>query len=172
MGGPPWTLEFVLLPDYAREDRPTNLTQRVHRYKALIRTSKAAGGGQGGTWNWKIVGGEMSEAEKRAIKEAARLEFDVPTTTVVDADGHEFTFADFGNYVVAEVALPAELWNATDKEQFRWLDEQIGGKREGYTWHHHQDPGRMQLVLTAAHDSVKHDGGRREHGGWAEGERS
>jgi hypothetical protein len=166
MGGPPWTLEFVRLPDFARQEIPTTLQQRVHRYKALIRTSQAAGG-QGDTWNWNLVGGGMSAAEKAAIKAAAQLQFDVPTTTVGD-----HTFADFSKYVIAEVQLPMSLWGESDRAQFRWLNEQIGGERDGYTWHHHQDSGRMQLVLTAAHDSVKHAGGRRADGGWATGGRS
>ena len=165
MGGPPWTLEFVRLPDFARQEIPTTLQQRVHRYKALIRTSQAAGS-KGDTWNWNLVGGGMTEGEKAAIKAAAQLQFDVPTTTVGN-----HTFADFEKYVIAEVTLPQNLWDQSDSVQFRWLNEQIGGERDGYTWHHHQDDGRMQLVLTAAHDSVKHDGGRRADGGWATGGR-
>lgn len=165
MGGPPWTLEFTRLPPFARQDIPTTLQQRVHRYKALIRTSQAAGS-EGDTWNWALVGGGMTDAEKAAIKAAAQLQFDVPTVTV---GGN--TFADFEKYVIEEVRLPQHLWGETDHNQFQWLNEQIGGERDGYTWHHHQDSGRMQLVLTAAHDSVKHDGGRRANGGWATGKR-
>ncbi|MBK0018536.1 HNH endonuclease [Kosakonia sp. S58] len=29
----------------------------------------------------------------------------------------------------------------------------------GYTWHHHQDSGYMQLVPTEIHDAVRHSGG-------------
>jgi hypothetical protein len=31
---------------------------------------------------------------------------------------------------------------------------------DGYTWHHSEQLGRMELVETAAHDPFKHDGGR------------
>lgn len=39
-----------------------------------------------------------------------------------------------------------ELWLALDKKQFRWLDNAIGGKVDGITWHHTEIPGRMPLV--------------------------
>jgi hypothetical protein len=37
----------------------------------------------------------------------------------------------------------------------------MGGKSKipGYTWHHHQDTGRMQLIPTEVHDAAKHVGG-------------
>lgn len=36
-------------------------------------------------------------------------------------------------------------------------------KIPGYTWHHHQDLGRMQLVPEAVHDAVRHIGGIAMH---------
>jgi len=30
---------------------------------------------------------------------------------------------------------------------------------KGYTWHHHQDYGRMQLVKTSIHSKTGHTGG-------------
>lgn len=35
----------------------------------------------------------------------------------------------------------------------------------GYVWHHHQDPGKMQLVDRKVHDYVQHTGGRTIWGG-------
>ena len=32
------------------------------------------------------------------------------------------------------------------------LDEQIGGTVDGYTWHHTEIPGKMQLVPTGIHN--------------------
>jgi hypothetical protein len=32
-------------------------------------------------------------------------------------------------------------------------------KIDGLTWHHHQDPGRMQLVPEATHQKTGHIGG-------------
>jgi len=31
----------------------------------------------------------------------------------------------------------------------------------GYTWHHHQERGRMQLVPTDIHDETGHTGGMK-----------
>ncbi|MER0467173.1 HNH endonuclease [Bacillus cabrialesii subsp. cabrialesii] len=35
----------------------------------------------------------------------------------------------------------------------------------GHTWHHHQDPGRMQLVDQKVHRKTGHTGGRHLWGG-------
>lgn len=34
-------------------------------------------------------------------------------------------------------------------------------KIPGYTWHHHQETGRMQLVDEAVHSAVNHTGGTK-----------
>ena len=31
---------------------------------------------------------------------------------------------------------------------------------EGYTWHHSETPGQMQLIPTGYHNMVTHNGGR------------
>lgn len=36
---------------------------------------------------------------------------------------------------------------------------------EGYTWHHHEQPGQMQLVDSSIHDQTAHTGGRYIWGG-------
>lgn len=43
-------------------------------------------------------------------------------------------------------------------EQFAQIE---GGRKkiDGYTWHHHQDTGRMQLVSRDLHNWIKHLGG-------------
>jgi hypothetical protein len=39
--------------------------------------------------------------------------------------------------------------------------EQIrnGETPDGYTWHHHQEPGKMQLVKSDIHANARHTGG-------------
>ncbi|WP_181438572.1 HNH endonuclease [Paenibacillus sambharensis] len=34
-------------------------------------------------------------------------------------------------------------------------------KIEGYNWHHHQETGRMQLVIQEVHDAHRHTGGNQ-----------
>ncbi|WP_246333761.1 HNH endonuclease [Thermoactinomyces mirandus] len=40
-----------------------------------------------------------------------------------------------------------------------WIDK--GNTPVGYTWHHHQDEGKMQLVKTRVHGNIRHTGGRQ-----------
>lgn len=58
---------------------------------------------------------------------------------------------------------PEEGKNFTKKqlEDIRNHRDQI----EGLTWHHHQEPGKMQLVPSDIHGPTKHTGGRAIWGG-------
>lgn len=93
----------------------------------------------------------------------------------------EGVFPKFEN--VVEYQLPERLRSGTESEQFRYLNarlrDQIGkspefrakftekqiqmievGKNpEGFTWHHNESCGRMQLVETAKHAAAGHTGG-------------
>lgn len=78
--------------------------------------------------------------------------------------------------------LPKNLYKSTDKEQFKWLNADMKTKdpsydpktqtfppsKKKYTWHHHQDTGRMQLVEFGIHNATNHDGGRTT---WSTGPR-
>jgi hypothetical protein len=118
-------------------------------------------------WSWvdDIAGGELlSGPEKTAIKDLAirnGLIPDVPTIKVV-VKGKTYTYADFeaADLVRKEVQLPEHLWKATDAEQFKWLDEKIGGRPAGTTWHHNEKEGIMQLVDFGIHNVTSHNGGR------------
>ena len=74
-------------------------------------------------------------------------------------------FADFesANVVKETMVLPEDMWAKSDKEQFDWLNKQIGGKVSGYTWHHTEEPGKMQLVPTGIHNITPHNGGRTKN---------
>ena len=91
-----------------------------------------------------------------------------------------------------EARLPENLHKASDYEQAKHLNEQLcqahengtldteqfadqqleqvrnGDKPEGYTWHHHEESGRMQLVNTEVHAKTPHTGGRSIWGGGRE----
>ncbi|SFI86143.1 DNase/tRNase domain of colicin-like bacteriocin [Treponema bryantii] len=88
-----------------------------------------------------------------------------------------------------EAQIPTNLYYATDKKQFEESTRQICKLLEskpklkkqftneqlkqiynletpsGFTWHHTEDPGRMQLVNTKVHADTKHTGGRYIWGG-------
>lgn len=56
--------------------------------------------------------------------------------------------------------LPESLWSKTDIEQFQWLDNQLpnGVRSEGYTWHHSEVSGKMELVEFGVHNSTWYKG--------------
>lgn len=88
-----------------------------------------------------------------------------------------------------EITLPKRLYQATDAEQFRYATKELlaaiknnpklkgkfseeqleqiaaGYKPKGYTWHHHEELGKMQLVETRIHQSTPHRGGKAIWGG-------
>ncbi|MED3782435.1 HNH endonuclease [Heyndrickxia sporothermodurans] len=126
-------------------------------------------------WSWDdtIPGGDsLSSAQKRKIKEMAIEKGHIPEIKVTKADGMRYGFADFASAGVVEetVQLPEEFWRLSDKEQFKWLDEQIGGARKGMTWHHTEVPGKMELVPFGIHNITPHNGGRTK-GMWADAPR-
>jgi len=112
-------------------------------------------------------------------------ETDVPfETDIVKLDDKtiEGVFPNFQSE--AEINLPKEMYNESDFTQFRECNNQLAEQVEndpdlankfnsnqleqiknfdnpdGYTWHHHQQPGRMQLVDTKIHALTGHTGGQ------------
>ena len=119
------------------------------------------------------MGGEsLGRAEKRRIKRNAEALNLIPIITVTKAEGLRYGLADFNEAreVTVAVALPVELWHKSDAEQFAWLDQHIGGKVRGYSWHHSEFPGVMQLVPYGLHQITIHNGGRSS-GMWADAPR-
>jgi hypothetical protein len=116
---------------------------------------------------------------------------DVPyeRKTVKDADGNEIegVFPVFES--VFDAQLPEELYQATDREQFAECNKQLkeaiendpelakkftpeqleqiknGETPDGYTWHHNEEAGKMQLVDSETHAKTGHTGGRVIWGG-------
>ena len=124
-------------------------------------------------WQWDedIFGGEsLTITQKSMIKAVAVNNADIPNVQIVKFDGK--TYADFENAgVVTEIfVLPKSMWNLSDAAQFKWLDEQIGGHKVGYTWHHSEIPGIMELVPFGIHNITYHNGGRTR-GMWADAQR-
>lgn len=99
----------------------------------------------------------------------------------------EGVFPEFESIV--DIQLPEELLQESDTKQMRYCNEQLkkmleenpelrekfterqleqieaGYKPEGYTWHHHQETGKMQLVEYSKHDVSRHTGGKSLWGG-------
>lgn len=123
------------------------------------------------SWNKSVPGGEnLTLAQKKAIKAKAVADGLIPDVGVITkvVDGKTVRYADFksAGVVVDTKPLPKELWQAKDTEQFKYLDEMIGGRPEGMTWHHSPDDGIMELVPFGVHNITNHNGGRTI-GHWA-----
>jgi len=112
--------------------------------------------------------------------------------TVVDADGNEVTgvFPEFDSTFDAQ--LPEDKLQSSDSDQFAECNgrlkeavendpelakqftpeqqEQIanGDTPDGYTWHHNEVKGKMQLVDSQIHAQTGHTGGRSIWGGGSE----
>ena len=112
--------------------------------------------------------------------------------TVVDSDGNLATgvFPKFESSFDAQ--LPENLLKASDKEQFAECNHQLqehvekntnatktfsseqleqiqnGDTPDGYTWHHNEEIGKMQLVKSDVHALTGHTGGRSIWGGGSE----
>lgn len=95
-------------------------------------------------------------------------------------------FPIFDPYVKVEIRITGDLANMSreahmraatrqlrndikigkvDKSMFSEIElKDIGSGKEKigqYTWHHHQETGRMQLVPTGIHEWIKHVGGNQ-----------
>ena len=112
--------------------------------------------------------------------------------TVDTPEGKEtLAFPEFDSSFDAK--LPDDLLEGTDKQHFdecnkqlknwceenpekakkKFSDEQLeqieaGKNPKGYTWHHHEDTGKMQLVDSSIHAKSAHTGGRAIWGGGSE----
>lgn len=102
----------------------------------------------------------------------------------------EGVFAQFE--AVADLKLPEQLEQGSDREQFKYCNDQLkdlveanketkdlfteeqieqildGETPDGYTWHHSEDKGIMQLVDSEIHAKTGHTGGKSIWGGGSE----
>nr|WP_211165528.1 HNH endonuclease [Pseudoalteromonas arctica] len=126
----------------AKGNRPVkyDLNYQTEAYANLINSNKP--------WSWKnFPGGDKLKAGTK--------------------------YPDFESAGLLEKveSLPEKLWLASDYQQFKWLDSRIpGGRPAGFTWHHSEISGRMELVPFGAHNIINHQGGRSV-GHWAYGKR-
>ena len=119
-------------------------------------------------WRWRDGfpnGGRLSKHDKIDIRKYAiekGLIPNVPVNVVTDASGKTYRYADFdaAGVVKERVELPEYLWSKSDAVHIKWLDNKIGGRPKGHTWHHSEKAGQMELVPTGIHNVYHHNGGR------------
>lgn len=115
------------------------------------------------------------------------VEFERDLVKLPEGDQHSGVFPKFEPKFEAQ--LSDDMLTQSDKTQFKECDAQLkdafnassdirdqftdlqkeqilnGDTPDGCTWHHNQQPGRMQLVDTRIHSSTAHTGGRSIWGG-------
>ena len=75
--------------------------------------------------------------------------------------------ADYANQALKEkVDNDPELAQKFSDEQLEQIEN--GDTPDGYTWHHSEEPGKMQLVSTEEHQNNRHTGGKAIWGGGRE----
>lgn len=130
--------------------------------------------------------------EDLAGKNHPETEVPFKEKTVTDENGNEVTgvFPEFDSTYDAQ--LPKNLEQASDKEQFKECNKQLkeavendpelakqfdeeqleqienGDTPDGYTWHHNEEHGKMQLVDSETHAKTGHTGGKVIWGGGSE----
>jgi len=116
-------------------------------------------------WEWVDIPGDglLNETQRIQIREVARVQGYIPTIPRKPGG-----YPDFSDVIHTVDNLPEEMWSATYSEHFSWLDSRLpnGARPAGYTWHHSEIPGRMELVPFGTHHSTNHIGGRSP-GYWA-----
>ncbi|MGG4257416.1 T7SS effector LXG polymorphic toxin [Bacillus velezensis] len=84
-------------------------------------------------------------------------------------DSNLYKESDYLQFKDATLKLKKEIEkDPLLRNQFNDLQIEMikaGETPDGYTWHHHQDPGRMQLVDQKVHRKTGHTGGRHLWGG-------
>ena len=114
----------------------------------------------------------------------------VRKTIEVDGIEVEGVFPQFESSI--DVQLPEEMIQSTDSEQAKFGNQELKEKvqndpefakqfndeqleqiensdtPDGYTWHHNEEPGKMQLISTEDHQNNRHTGGKAVWGGGKE----
>ncbi len=119
-------------------------------------------------WSWDEDfpnGIDLTEGQRRKIRQAAIDAGHIVNIPMKPGTEHPDFHAP--KLVKKVDQLPQHLWTKGDKKQFKWLDARItGGRPKGYTWHHSEIPGQMELVPYGIHRVFNHKGGRSP-GLWA-----
>jgi A nuclease of the HNH/ENDO VII superfamily with conserved WHH len=141
---------------------PQRFQQLTERYAQLVNSDRR--------WKWETdIGPGITDTQQLAIRRAAIEGGLIPDVPYL-AGTRYANFNAVPGLVRNVESLPSNMWRLGDTQQFAYLDALIGGRPPGYTWHHSQVPGRMELVPFGVHNIFGHFGGRSP-GHWAAGPR-
>lgn len=154
------------------EDLNEEQRKKVDAFVAAVKSNDPK------QYRWDVIGGNAGvERIKQAERDHIRL-FSIRIGLLpqleVNKDKREVNFDD---YSVVDLPLPEEFWSQKMNEQEKYLDKETlkvfdnkgkeieqyfkpnGRLNQYWTWHHHQDPGRMQLLPYGLHKLYNHVGG-------------
>jgi hypothetical protein len=134
---------------------PAQLERLSTRYAELVNSNSK--------WEWVQIG-QLTRTQQSAIRQAAIDRGLIPNVPSKPTGHPDFNAVP--GLVRNVQSLPEGLWRLSDRAQFSYLDGIIGGRPPGYTWHHSELSGRMELIPFGVHRAYGHDGGRAP-GMWA-----
>ncbi len=139
-------------------DGTLDMARAAEAYSDVVKSNKP--------WSWAdnfsgtFTAGERSKIRLEAISRGL-------VEDVKHKPGTKYVDFQAAGLVKLSDTLPEELWLKSDPKQFEWLDARIpGGRPAGYTWHHTEISGKMELVPFGQHNIINHIGGRSP-GHWA-----
>lgn len=124
------------------------------------------------------------------LHDETAISFSKETIDLPNGDTVTGVFPDF--HEVVAISIPEDLYLESDQVQFEAANSSLANKIEmnpelqkeftteqleqiklgetpdGYVWHHHQEPGRLELVDEEVHANTGHTGGRFIWGGGTE----
>ena len=131
---------------------PQRFQQLTERYAELVNSDKY--------WTWADdIESGITESQQNAIRRAA-IEGGLLPDVPYFPGTRTANFSAVPGLVRNVEKLPESMWQMTGEQQFKYLDQLIGGEVPGYTWHHSEIPGRMELVPYGIHRMYQHEGGR------------
>ncbi|TXJ25260.1 hypothetical protein EPJ65_10660 [Brachyspira aalborgi] len=115
-------------------------------------------------FEWDIIkkGGKVYKGKFPVFK--SKFEVKLPKNLWLESDAKQFTYAV--NELKKDLVKNPILKMKFNKETLKAIENSQKGRIQGFTWHHHQKEGVLQLVDRTTHQAnIPHKGGRAIWGG-------
>lgn len=110
---------------------------------------------------------ETADGEKKeGVFPVFDSEFDVQLPEELEQAGDTEQFKHCNEKLKEEVNNNPELREKFDEQQLEQIED--GKTPDGYTWHHSEEKGKMELVDSETHTKTGHTGGKKIWGGGSE----
>lgn len=112
----------------------------------------------------RVVQIENFKIEGTFPKFDAKYETTLSKENLSSSDNQQFK--ECNKNLLQDIQKDEKLKNSFTKEQLEQIEN--GDTPRGYTWHHNEEVGKMQLVDTSIHNKTAHTGGKAIWGGGRE----